>query len=344
MPEQTNIEQFNMDIISAANQLRPDKPEMMESRQLIPFFQGLGMTDEGIVPGGLRDYTTEVLSILGLSPTIENLKTILELPEVQTTLKSAIAAANRVYETQKNTSMPDMSNIQGISEDNMKKLVQMAEAEQATVNAQTFAEKLEPESEPEPKAEETPKEEEKPSPFKKEEDPPVLCPRCGWRTNTPYKPYKVSEEDKMQFVYSIMQRVPFKKTFGLFDNQMKVTFRTKTTEDDAIIMSQLKRDLAEEIYGDPSSITFYSNLYELSLILVDIQGPVPDDTKAFIKPDYKDYAEQKNGLREYSKAVTSQYIGTEALLRLISEHYRAFTDMYRALVDEAITENFYNPA
>ena len=61
MPEQTNIEQFNMDIISAANQLRPDKPEMMESRQLIPFFQGLGMTDEGIVPGGLRDYTTEVL-------------------------------------------------------------------------------------------------------------------------------------------------------------------------------------------------------------------------------------------------------------------------------------------
>ena len=352
MSEEFDATQFNMEIISAAQCLHPDKPEELASRNLIPYFQDLGMNDENIVPGGLREYTAEVMRILDMNPTIANLKTMLELPEVETTLRSAIKAATSAYEANKATAMPDMSNMQGVSEDVIQKLTQLAQAEQKQTDARHFADNLTPPEEPvqEESApeEETPPQEEpviKPletTPGLKDEY--MFCPRCGWNVHKSYTPYELTEKDKIQFVYSIMQRVPFEKTFELFQGQMKVTFRSKTTEDDALIMMQLRRDLDEELYGDPSTVTFYSNLYELALILVKIDGPTPAGMKAVIKPDYKEYADKKNGLREFTRHLTKDYIGTEALLRLVSEHYRTFTTMYKALVDEAVKENFYSPA
>ena len=323
MSEEFDATQFNMEIISAAQCLHPDKPEELASRNLIPYFQDLGMNDENIVPGGLREYTAEVMRILDMNPTIANLKTMLELPEVETTLRSAIKAATSAYEANKATAMPDMSNMQGVSEDVIQKLTQLAQAEQKQTDARHFADNLTPPEEPvqEESApeEETPPQEEpviKPletTPGLKDEY--MFCPRCGWNVHKSYTPYELTEKDKIQFVYSIMQRVPFEKTFELF-----------------------------QVYGDPSTVTFYSNLYELALILVKIDGPTPAGMKAVIKPDYKEYADKKNGLREFTRHLTKDYIGTEALLRLVSEHYRTFTTMYKALVDEAVKENFYSPA
>lgn len=331
--------ELESEILAAASKLRPDKPEPLESPGMIPYFEACGMAEDHIVPGGLREYTDAVMKILGLKPTVENLGALLARNDVKETLKSAIAAANKVYDAQQSaepSKMPNMDFIRGIDEQTMMKFVQKAEQETAMKEAREFSQ---PEKSEEP-VEDTPE--------KLPEEKPQMtnyCPRCGWMTGMPYDKVELTDEDKQQFVYSIMQRLPFKKTYSLFNNQMTVTFRSRIPEDKELILEQGREDLKQERYPDLNAMQYWSSLYELALLLDDIKCPAAEkqNINLKIKPQFKEFAGKPDALKDYTAAIM-EYVGTDALMRLISEHYRTFERTYAALIEEALDENFYHPA
>lgn len=332
---QENIDQVSMDILGASQYLHPDKPETLDSGSMVPYFVECGMAEDHIVPGGLRDYTEAVFKILGLPPSLDNLKIILERPDVKKTIESAIAAAYKKHdEANAPTAMPDMNFIKGVDEATMEKFVQKANVEKEASEVKKVAEEEsddEPEKLPEPE----------------EHDHPInaMCPRCGWMVDMPYNKAEVTDADRAQFAYSIMQRMPFKKTYTLFNNQMSVTFRSRIPEDKEIIMSQVKKDIQKDKYADLNTMRYWSSFYEMALLLDNISCPAAEqnDIGLKIKPVFKDYQDKDEPLYEYATAI-GEYIGTDALLRLLQEHFRTFEAVYSALIDEALNENFYQPA
>lgn len=335
-----NTDSVSMEILGASEYLRPDKPETLESKSMVPYFLDCGMAEDHIVPGGLREYTEAVFKILGLSPSLENLKTILDRPDVKRTLESAIAAANKKHDDiQTGAVMPDMTFIKGVDETTMEKLVQKANKEEAQASEAVEESKEDDEDEvlDEPEA--------LPEPEEHNHTKNGLCPRCGWLVDMPYTRFEISDSDRAQFAYSIMQRLPFKKTYELFNGQMSLTFRSRIPEDKELIMSQVKRDIQQDKYTDVNTMRYWTAFYEMSLLLDNISCPSAEqnDIGLKVKPEFKDYQNKSEPLYEFSKAM-GEYIGTDALLRLIQEHFRTFESVYNALVDEALNENFYQPA
>lgn len=330
-----DVDAISMDILGASEHLHPEKPETLESNSMVPYFVECGMAEDHIVPGGLREYTEAVFKILGLPPSLDNLKVILGRSDVKKTIVSAIAAANRVHdEANTQVQMPDMTFIKGVDAPTMEKFVQKANVEKAS---SVTEEEVKPDLKDEP--EKLPD----PEPHKHTEN--VLCPRCGWMVDMPYTKVEVTDNDRAQFAYSIMQRLPFKKTYTLFNGQMSVTFRSRIPEDKELIMGQVKRDIQKEKYSDLNSMRYWSTFYEMALLLDNISCPSAEsnDIGLKIKPEFKDYQNDPEPLYAYSKAI-GEYIGTDALFRLLQEHFNTFERVYGALIDEALDVNFYQPA
>lgn len=368
MSEDFDSTALSADIIAASALLKPGTPETISSKGLIPYFKGFGLNDDNVVPAGLREYTTRVLEITGLPATMEGLAQMLKLEEVRVTLTSAIKAANKRYEAQKSEEaeqgMPDMSTMQGITPDQMRYFTEKAAEEKertkAALNYTTdvfvnpYSQEEEKPKEDEIKPQDTPQNREEPLEDKPEPLPEPataetpsnaarFCPRCGWVVDVPYNPEVISEEDKIQFVYSIMHRTPFKKTYGLFQNNIKVTFRSKTIADSELILEQLRRDSQHDKFTDLGHMNHFAVKYELALLLDSIEGPTTDI--AFqLKPQLKDFLNEEEPLVKYADAIYNQYLVSDVLKQLIEVHYRSFTRLYSSLIDEAMSENFYNPA
>lgn len=331
-----NSDGISMEILGASEYLHPEKPETLESKSMVPYFLDCGMAEDHIVPGGLREYTEAVFKILGLSPSLENLRTILDRQDVKKTIESAIAEANKRHdEAQTGVIMPDMNFIKGVDSSTMEKLVQKANKEVETTTPVKEEVKEEPLDEPEAL----------PEPEEHTHIGNSICPRCGWMVDMPYTKVEVSDVDRAQFAYSIMQRLPFKKTYSLFNGQMSITFRSRIPEDKEIIMSQVKRDIQQDKYNDLNTMRYWSAFYEMALLLDNISCPSAEENNIGlkVKPNFKDYQKEEEPLYAFSKDM-GEYIGTDALLRLVQEHFRTFESTYNALIDEALNENFYQPA
>lgn len=358
----TEVDDKTNEVLAAAINLHPETPIIIQSKSLIPYFKTCGMSDEGIVPSGLQEYTKAILDIFNVPHTLENMTMVLDREDVKLTLRSAIEAATKEYNARQNAEkeaendMPDMSNIQGISPELMKSFVQKAKEEQIHKEASSFSQEsfttFEPKEIPnepetveqnivEDEPEELPKAEEKDTTLL--DNGLIFCPRCGWDLQVPYKKVELTEEDKIQFVYSIMHRMPFKKTFGLFDNKMKVTFRSKTVQDTELILDQLRSEDDRKTFVNINHMQYYANIYELVLLLDNIEGPAVTPTQK-IKPSFDSFRKEGKSLKDYMEVICRDYIGTEILFRLISEHFHTFQDIYNSLVDEALKENFYSPA
>lgn len=366
MLEEITPEELTASLFAAAANLKPQNPEQMASKSLVPYFKEFGLNEDNIVPAGLKEYTSQILEILDLPPTMQSLHQMLEVPEVKATLTSAIAKANQVYEERKNkpeeVEMPDMSNIEGISPDMMQHFVQKAQQEQEMLKSKTYSDdifvdpfkqdELKSEEPVKEKAIESPKEslEDKPAPLPTPEEKPLdeeikahFCPRCGWAVDMPYKPESLTEDDRIRFVYSIIHRMPFKKTYTLFDGQIDVTFHSKSTEESNLILEQLRKDSFENKYVDITHMTYFANKYELALLLDSISGS-DKDWMLNKKPEFKDYKGQENAVAKYTEDVFNNYIASEVLRQLIERHFITFNRTYSTLMDEAMKENFYSPA
>lgn len=66
---------------------------------------------------------------------------------------------------------------------------------------------------------------------------PKLCPCCGW--DVAKDPVEVSDEDKANWLRSIMGAGEFRKTFVMYGGRLKVTFRSRTMDDNNLVNSQL---------------------------------------------------------------------------------------------------------
>lgn len=365
MSEELSPEEYSASLYAAAACLKPQNPEPMASKSLVPYFKDFGLNEDNIVPAGLKEYTTQILKILELPPTMQSLHQMLEVPEVRTTLTSAIAKANQVYEDKKNkpeeVEMPDMSHIEGISPDMMQHFVHKAQQEQEMLKSRTYSDDIfvdpfkqetTPKEEPkeEPKAQETPLED-KPEPLPEPEnalsdtvdDHIHFCPRCGWTVDVPYRPESVTEDDRVRFVYSIIHRVPFKKSYTLFDGQIKITFHSKSVEEGNLILDQIRKESFENKYVDITHMTYYANRYEMALLLDSITG-TDKDWLLSKKPEFKDYKDQEDALVKYTDDVYNRYIVSDVLKQLVERQFLVFTRTYSTLLDEAMQENFYSPA
>lgn len=69
---------------------------------------------------------------------------------------------------------------------------------------------------------------------------PKTCPCCGW--DVAKDPVEVTEEDKANWLRSILGGGEFQKTFTLYGGKLKVTFRSRTMDDNNLVAEQLSLD------------------------------------------------------------------------------------------------------
>lgn len=90
------------------------------------------------------------------------------------------------------------------------------------------------------------------------------CPRCKWPTDKPCN-VEPTIADKRAFLVAIMGLKRFEKTYTLFDGQITVTFRSLSSEETAMIQTQLgSMTRTAEVIGDAE---FWAYLIEYRLIL-----------------------------------------------------------------------------
>jgi hypothetical protein len=71
----------------------------------------------------------------------------------------------------------------------------------------------------------------------------VFCPNCGF--NVQAEPCPVTEEDKRNFMRTLLTKSRFTKTFKLFDGSINVTFANRLTKLENLITQQLTQEIVD---------------------------------------------------------------------------------------------------
>ena len=120
----------------------------------------------------------------------------------------------------------------------------------------------EPEPEPEPEKEEV------------DEDITGLelhqCPKCGWNLDNSPEP-EVTDEDKNEFIRSILGERRFCKEYEFFDGRVKVNLRSPLRGETAGILVILQEDVAEHTIQTPEEWQLRNRELSLSTALVSVK-------------------------------------------------------------------------
>jgi len=68
-----------------------------------------------------------------------------------------------------------------------------------------------------------------------------FCRNCGWRQGE--DPIEITDEDKANWLRSVLGDVPFIKAYSLFGGKIIATFRARTVEESGIIQDQIQLDM-----------------------------------------------------------------------------------------------------
>ena len=101
------------------------------------------------------------------------------------------------------------------------------------------------------------------------------CPHCGWDLKKSDLT-EVSEEDKYDFVQSILGAIRFKKAYDMFNGQWKVTFRALTSKESDLAFRQIVIDGQTDFNGRALGGTdfYWRNLqaYRMAMSLESIHS------------------------------------------------------------------------
>ena len=159
----------------------------------------------------------------------------------------------------------------------------------------------------------------------------VLCPRCTWDTRQAVIP--VSEDDKKEYLRTILGEGCFTKEYLLYGGKFKIKFvDLMTQEADAMV------EILNQAINDPLFITKAIKIKLIFSTLYYIKGDkkVEMDKKNILKPGIT----IKEALEEYNKFFNLP----ETQCGMIGKLYQDFSNLIICLAENGFDENFWEGA
>lgn len=176
---------------------------------------------------------------------------------------------------------------------------------------------------------------------------PVICPHCGWDTNNK-ELTEVTDEDKMDFVQSILGGIRFKKVYSVFGGMLTVTFRSLTTAESDMAYKQLivdaQNDLQSKILSDTS---FYWRTLMAYRAVMCIEKLESRDNIVEVPPideievDETSYRRPNTKLFAVFDDLVNQIMPTEAIRNTITHLYTEFNSLCEKLQAMAEAKDFW---
>jgi hypothetical protein len=170
-------------------------------------------------------------------------------------------------------------------------------------------------------------------------DPVVgTCIHCGWpvgktdRTNP-------TTRDKQAFVASVLGQKRFYKTYDLFAGQLRITFRTLTTDECDLVVKQLVEDWNQGKISGPAHSVAEATRYQLTLGLEAVETSVGTiKLPVLAEYEYDTTALGKDTvLPDVIEYVRTKALTNETLRRVVAKAYGHFMDTVSKL--EAMAED-----
>lgn len=166
-----------------------------------------------------------------------------------------------------------------------------------------------------------------------------FCPRCGWDMRVKFD-IEVSEEDKADFMATLLGNTRFRKTYELMGGHFNVTFRSLHADENLAIHRQLLEDEKAGTLVDQAD--WFSRLFEYRLAcslmrITDKKGKalqISDELSALTgdetgTPMIKLWRQLKEALKQ------------EVTMRLVGNKCREFQRLFEALEAMTLEPSFW---
>lgn len=175
----------------------------------------------------------------------------------------------------------------------------------------------------------------------------VVCPHCGWDTRKE-ELVEITEDDKLDFVQSILGGIRFKKVYELFGGRLKVTFRALTTAESDTAYKQLiidaQNDVQSKIIGDSS---FYWRTLMAYRSVMGVEKIESDANIIEVPPvleidvDEEDYPKPNTKIYALFDKLVEQIMPTELMRSTITHVYTEFQTLCEKLQVMAESPDFW---
>lgn len=176
---------------------------------------------------------------------------------------------------------------------------------------------------------------------------PSLCPHCGWDT-TKSELTEVTDEDKMDFVQSILGGIRFKKSYSVFGGRLTIVFRSLTTAESDMAYKQLivdaQNDLQSKILSDTS---FYWRTLMAYRAMMSIEKIESADNVVEVPPiseievDESEYKRPNTKLFALFDHLIEQLMPTEVMRNTVTHLYTEFNSLCEKLQAMAEAKDFW---
>lgn len=172
---------------------------------------------------------------------------------------------------------------------------------------------------------------------------PTNCQNCGWELRQD-KVAEVLEEDKLQFLQSLLGLQPFFKQYTLFGGRLQMIFRTLEPTEIELCLREAQQLAAERAGNDLSlrsviQIDLFQQL-RAGLQLVSLDGE--QDLRVRLPRKWSDWQQQQvHSAHAVWQRVTTT-LGAESLARLLLNTVGDFNNLVRRMEENAQNPDFWS--
>lgn len=161
----------------------------------------------------------------------------------------------------------------------------------------------------------------------------AICPRCGFDTRSAI--VHISDDDKKEYMRSILGERPFIKTYSMFEGQFGITFKDMTSDD--------SKKLVELFDAMPRGAAFMLTAVQFKLLFSCVsytcgdKEVVIDLSEVFSKDAKDDSTPLDRAVAAYTK-----YFGgkSETLCGMMVNAYNSFTRLLTSVASGGLDKNF----
>lgn len=174
----------------------------------------------------------------------------------------------------------------------------------------------------------------------------VICPHCGWDTRKK-ELTEVTDDDKANFVQSLLGGLRFKKTYSLFGGKLRIVYRTLTTYESDMAYKQVLIDAQKDIHTKAiADSSFYWRTLMAYRAMMAVERVESDINVVEVPPVSEieaDPAEPPNTkIFALFDSLVEQIMPNEALRNAISHTYTEFNALCEKLQSMAESKDFWN--
>lgn len=145
----------------------------------------------------------------------------------------------------------------------------------------------------------------------------------------------ITDEDKENFFKSILADKCYEETVPLFDNQLKVRFRSMTVQENTDVVNQVEQDKKKGVASDTDAYFITISCYRLGLSILSVDdNPFSSITKDNFSPSYEGDS--------YILARSKMLLGwSTSKLSAFLDAFQTFETKLVKLTSEVQTTNFW---